>query len=308
MKTSELNPHPNLSIPAIPVVCERCKAEGAAGDEAFAGIPDILAFDPVPRRARSDGWKPEHQRAFIAALAITGSPRMAAGTIGKHEFGAQSLRKARGGRSFAEAWDAALDLAREREFERIRENLGELAADTEGALARLDPESYDDGEAEQCEHEDARARNRDRLLAARRLYLAEICSDPQARAAWEALCGPVDWDKAGRLEPQDNEPYGMPNMRDPEMMIPAENGWLGEVIGCGPDKHAELRGAFAEYQRSGVLPGDESPSPSGGEAHRVSGGQPSTAARSLGSGAGATKEPAPPCAIVNPKGPGVRFL
>ena len=124
MRTSELNPNPDLSIPALPVVCERCKAEGAAGDDAFAGIPDILAFDPVPRRARADGWRPEHQRAFIAALAITGSPRAAARVIGKHEFGAQSLRKARGGKSFAEAWDAAIDLAREREFARLRENLG----------------------------------------------------------------------------------------------------------------------------------------------------------------------------------------
>ena len=241
MRTSELNPNPDLSIPALPVVCERCKAEGAAGDDAFAGIPDILAFDPVPRRARADGWRPEHQRAFIAALAITGSPRAAARVIGKHEFGAQSLRKARGGKSFAEAWDAAIDLAREREFARLRENLGELATGTESALARLDPDGYEDGEAERREHEHAQHNMRQRLLSARRLYLAEIHSDPRKRRAWEALCGKVDWDKAERLEPQDNEPYGIPNMRRPEMMVPAENGWLGEVIGSGEDKLAELR-------------------------------------------------------------------
>ena len=42
-----------------------------AGDETFSGSPDILSFEPVPRRARADGWSPEHQRAFIAALAIS---------------------------------------------------------------------------------------------------------------------------------------------------------------------------------------------------------------------------------------------
>jgi hypothetical protein len=244
MKTSELNPNPDLSIPALPVICERCKAEGAAGDDAFSGIPDILAFEPVPRRARADGWKPEHQRAFIAALAITGSPRVAARTIGKHEFGAQQLRKARGGRSFAEAWDAALDLAREREFARIRENLGELAGDTEGALARIDPDSYDDGEAERLEHEEVLDHIRMRLLGARRLYLFEIGADPQARAAWEVLCGPVDWDKAALLQAQDNEPY-MPSMRQPDMLLAAENGWLGEVTG-GRCKTAELREEVAK--------------------------------------------------------------
>ena len=127
MKKTELNPDPDLSIPILPVICEQCRLQGMAGDENFAGIPDILGFDPVPRRARADGWKPEHQRAFIAALAITGSPRQAARTIGKHEFGAQSLRQARGGRGFAAAWDAALDIARDREFARIHGNLGDLA-------------------------------------------------------------------------------------------------------------------------------------------------------------------------------------
>jgi hypothetical protein len=55
-----------------------------AGDEAISAIPDLLNFDPVPRRARADGWTAEHQRAFIAALAVTGSARQAARAIGKH--------------------------------------------------------------------------------------------------------------------------------------------------------------------------------------------------------------------------------
>src|SRR6478672_7469481 len=73
MNKSQLNPAPDLTIPAIPVICDECRETGMAGDGRFAGVPDILDFEPVPRRARSDGWKPEHQRAFIPDLAITGS-------------------------------------------------------------------------------------------------------------------------------------------------------------------------------------------------------------------------------------------
>ena len=39
------------AIPTVPVICDKCRAQGMAGDPAFAAIPDILAFDPVPRRA-----------------------------------------------------------------------------------------------------------------------------------------------------------------------------------------------------------------------------------------------------------------
>ena len=141
MKKSELTPNPILAVPTIPVICEKCRAEGRAGDPAFAAIPDILAFTPVPRRAHANNWTAEHQRAFIAALAMTGSPRAAARALGRHAFGAEQLRKARGGQSFAEAWDAALDLARERELIRIRETLGALAAEEAEKHAQLPPEN-----------------------------------------------------------------------------------------------------------------------------------------------------------------------
>jgi hypothetical protein len=92
MNKSELNPDPDLTVPAVPVICDKCRAEGMAGDEAFSGVPEILDFEPVPRRARADGWRPEHQRAFIAALAITGSPRQAARAVGKHDKKAELRR------------------------------------------------------------------------------------------------------------------------------------------------------------------------------------------------------------------------
>jgi hypothetical protein len=82
MHASDLPQNPDLSIPTLPVICEKCRATGMAGDEAFSAIPDILDFTPVQRRARAYGWSPELQRAFIAALAITGSRREAARAIG----------------------------------------------------------------------------------------------------------------------------------------------------------------------------------------------------------------------------------
>ena len=43
--------------------------------EARPPLPD---FTPVPRKYRHDGWTTERQRAFIAALADTGSVSRAA--------------------------------------------------------------------------------------------------------------------------------------------------------------------------------------------------------------------------------------
>ncbi len=271
MHKSELPASPDLAIRPLPVVCERCKAQGAAGDDPFAAIPDILAFEPVPRRARADGWRPEHQRAFIAALALTGSPKQAARAIGKHEFGAQSLRKARGGRAFSEAWDAALELHRDREFARIRDNLGELAAGQEAALPSpapgepgpwvrriygddYDPDEYLEGHADYVE---TLGSIRDRLLRARRLYLAAIAEDEASRAAWEVLVGPADWDKAERMEPQDDEPEQhptspspvVPNLRGPDMILVASSGLMPDLAG-GYDLLAEARQEL-ERQQSG---------------------------------------------------------
>jgi len=110
----------------INVVCDSCGHEGIAGDENFAGIPDILAFDPIRLPLHDKGWDEERQRAFIAALAVTGSAGQAAKSVGRHELGAERLRKMRGGRGFSEAWDAALEIARDRELMRRSEELRQL--------------------------------------------------------------------------------------------------------------------------------------------------------------------------------------
>lgn len=87
-------------------------------------VPD---FTPVPRKYRHDGWTAERQRAFIDALAATGSVRRAAKRINMASEGAYALRRAPGAESFREAWEAALDhgvqtlvdVALERAFEGV---------------------------------------------------------------------------------------------------------------------------------------------------------------------------------------------
>jgi len=237
----------------LPVVCDQCRAKGQAGDPAFAAIGDILAFDPVPRRAHVNNWTAEHQRAFIAALAITGSPRQAARAIGRAAFGAEQLRSARGGRSFAAAWDSALEIARDREFARIQGNLSDLAAKRDAELAdrpfepraggsgaMLDRIREELGEG-RAEYVEATFRIRERFTRARQMMLLSISHDEAKRKAWETLCGPVDWEKAERLEAQANEPFfnpadpekGMPNARDPGLQATLDNGWVPEL--GGPD-------------------------------------------------------------------------
>jgi len=198
MKKSELNPAPDLSIPTLPVICAQCREKGMAGDGRFAGIPDILEFDPVPRRAHVNGWTPEVQRAFVAALAITGSPRRAATAIGRHAFGAEQLRKAAGGRSFDSACEAAMDIARDRHRERIHANLQQLAEEAANAPEPFGGEAdeYGDG-PRRSDIKDATARLEKAMEASLREYLREIAPDPEKRHAYELLNGPVDWDNLG---------------------------------------------------------------------------------------------------------------
>lgn len=69
----------------------------------------IPHFTPVARKYRSDGWTPERQRAFIEALADTGSVTAAARRVNMASVGAYALRRQPDAESFAAAWEAALD-------------------------------------------------------------------------------------------------------------------------------------------------------------------------------------------------------
>jgi len=109
--------------PPIPVLCDRCRAEGFGGAEPFADLGDLLEFEPVPRRPRADGWTPELQRAFIAALAVTGSDRQAARAVGKAQFGVDQLKKARGNEGFMAAHAKAMAMAADDRSRRLAAGL-----------------------------------------------------------------------------------------------------------------------------------------------------------------------------------------
>ncbi|HEV2600625.1 hypothetical protein [Sphingopyxis sp.] len=74
--------------------------------EARPPLPD---FTPVPRKYRHDGWTPERQKAFIGALADTGSVSRAAAMVNMAQANCYTLRRAPGAESFRRAWEAALD-------------------------------------------------------------------------------------------------------------------------------------------------------------------------------------------------------
>ena len=112
----------------IHLLCDRCRAEGVTGDDPFADYADLLDFDPVPRKRRADGWDEECQRAFIAALAATGSARQAAAAVGKAQFGVENLKKAKGNESFMAAFERALDFHAENRSLRLADGVRNASA------------------------------------------------------------------------------------------------------------------------------------------------------------------------------------
>ena len=115
-----------MTVP-IPLICERCRAEGVAGEDLFERYADLLDFTPVPRRPRADGWDAEVQRAFIVALAATGSPRQAAAAVGKAQFGVDQLKRAKGNEGFMAAYARALAIHEEEKSRRLGEGVAAVA-------------------------------------------------------------------------------------------------------------------------------------------------------------------------------------
>ncbi len=73
-----------------------------------------LDFDPVPVKARHDGWTPERQRGFIARLALSGCICASARAVGKTKKAVYLLRDRPDAASFARAYDLALAWGRSR--------------------------------------------------------------------------------------------------------------------------------------------------------------------------------------------------
>jgi hypothetical protein len=86
---------------------------------------DLLAFTPVPLRARRDGWTPKKQYFFILGLARGFGPEKAARILGMSRKSAYALRARPGAEGFAAAWDAAVARARDRRFDARGPSLAE---------------------------------------------------------------------------------------------------------------------------------------------------------------------------------------
>ena len=277
-------------------------------------VPD---FTPVVRRGRHDGWTPERQRDFIAALAELGSVTSACKRVAMASFGAYALRRAAGAESFRAAWKQALDMGAQRlsdiAMERAIEGVpipimyqgaqvGERRAYNDRLLTFMlqhhQPETYGGNKAlhpgkrsarlDELEDEDKRAdyleavgNIADKMTRARRMLLALISGDPAKRSAWEVLVGPVDWDKAERLERQADEPFatdperpedGLHNMRGADMVLTAEAGLWPDFTG-GHDSWADIRAEMNKVLTQGRTAAEEAELPeeerAAIEAHRA---------------------------------------
>lgn len=223
--------------------------------EADPEIAALLDFEPVPRKVkRPDGWTPELQRELIARIAATGTLQSAVWQMGKHATGAEALYKTPGAVSFRASWDRAVAIGRRRNgLDSQPPYLGDVpgitrrkstterpaASRSEGQLLN----EYGDPEDEESYYrraEEAKDHISNKMRNARRLFLRDIAPEPARRAAFEILTGfTIDWDKAERLQPQADEPWRKPRMRETDMLLTAEDGWMGEFL-HGPDRKAEL--------------------------------------------------------------------
>jgi hypothetical protein len=232
--------------------------------------PEILAlldFEPAPRKREVDGgWTPELQREVVARLAVTGSYNLAAGEMGKDPTGLKKVYNSPPAASFRAACDGAVALAKARQAAGVAAHYVQPGSrpptldnrrkfrPEHGAMPlpgqRLNERGeWEDADAIARRGEDARWSIIHKLQGARRLYLQEICGSAAKRAAFEILTRlPIDWKKAKRLEPQPDEPWRTPNMREPDMLLTAENGWLAEFT-HGPDKKAQMRKAIDDYRK-----------------------------------------------------------
>lgn len=108
--------------------------EAEAAPDAYGYDPALYRWVPVLRRPRKDGWTPQRQVDFIAALADTGCVAQAALAAGMSERSCYRLR--RESPPFAGAWDAGVAHAARRlvdlAFDRAIHGSDEPVFDKEG--------------------------------------------------------------------------------------------------------------------------------------------------------------------------------
>ena len=113
---------------SIPVICDRCRTTGGAGDGDFSHLGDLLEFEPVAVRPRANGWDPDAQRAFIALLATTGSKRSSALAIGRNVHGFEQLLKRPDGAGLKLAFERAMAIYQQNGAMKIATGVADAAA------------------------------------------------------------------------------------------------------------------------------------------------------------------------------------
>jgi len=124
---NDSNPPDETALPAV---------TGASELDANGFDPDAYKWVPVLRRPRSDGWTPQRQTEFIAALADCGVVEQVASVVNMSVKSCYRLRRAPGAGNFAAAWDAAIHNASKRlldvAFDRAINGSDEPVFDKEG--------------------------------------------------------------------------------------------------------------------------------------------------------------------------------
>jgi hypothetical protein len=169
---------------SIPVICDRCRTVGLSGDGDFSHLGDLLDFTPVPRKTqRADGWTPERQRAFIAALSATGSKRQAARAIGMAAFGIDQILKADGNESFKAAYERAMAIAKANGSMKIAAGVADAAARN----AQLTPPSRLRGLEPEPQPDVSEDQQWDLLENIAAKFMKKVAAERQARLAGEIV-------------------------------------------------------------------------------------------------------------------------
>lgn len=91
------------AVPALHTPNQAPAARAAHGHD-----PADYDWVPVLKKRRHDGWSPQRQRAFIEALADSGSVTYAARTVGMSRQACYELRRSPGAENFDRAWEVAI--------------------------------------------------------------------------------------------------------------------------------------------------------------------------------------------------------
>lgn len=106
------DPAPDDAAPPSQALVPAADTDTDPAFDAHGHDPALYKWVPVLRRPRSDGWTPQRQVAFIAALAEAGCVAEAARAAGMSVTSCYRLR--RESAPFAAAWDAAVPHAARR--------------------------------------------------------------------------------------------------------------------------------------------------------------------------------------------------